>query len=233
MSAIDALNRELARLDAALRQGRIDRDSFRARRRQILLDFEERQVTTAPGVGASPRAENLEPTVVDPHQPAAPLSGRAAAPAATIEAAAVPASGPVVSASRPLGLIVTGLGVLIVMGLAGWWLIAKPGPSATPTGSAAPAPAAPMGGDLPQTAAADLMQTEWTDADIEAFLDRWNRMSADALRAAKDDPRIWLLRGETDRRLREANDAHSLDPTPETQLRIRQLERLQSAFRVH
>lgn len=225
MSSISHVNRELARLDGELRGGGIDRQSFRNQRRKLLQDFDERQTTTTPAATGA----GDEETVVDP--PMEVPFDRASSPAS-------PSADPTPAARRspPMGMAVIGLSGLVVVAIGAWWLLsdrsgaANSNPrAAAPVAAAAPAPNSAT--ELPQNVAAALLETEWTDADVADFLQRWSRVSPEAVNAAKDDARIWLLRGETDRRLRDARDAESVDHSPEAVVRIQQLEQVQAAIK--
>lgn len=231
MSEVARLNRELMRLDGALRSGSVDREQYRAQRRRLLLDFEERQITTAPGADAA--GELSEPvTVPGPAAAALPSTPRPApSPAPT---AAMPASSADGGASRgaALGKIVIALIVIALLGLAAWWMLG-PGASEPAASTSIPvaAPSTPASGDLPQDVATRLTLSAWTSFDLADFQSRWSQLAPDAVRAASDDPRIWLLRGETDRRLREAREAASIANTPESQQRVELLEQVQAAIR--
>lgn len=224
MSGIGRLNRELGKLDTDLRCGRIDRDRFRAERRRLLLEFEERQTTTTPGADAS---NVTVPGAITPSVPAAPQGP-------TI---AVPPHEPVAPASSAgtgrKGLIALCVVVLVLGALAVGWMMRAGSPAPTTPTVASPelAPAAGVDAELPQGVASALMQSQWTDPELADFLTRWQRLPAESVRAAGDDPKIWLLRGETDRRLREAREAESVAPSAESQQRVRQLEQVQAAIR--
>lgn len=212
MPGIERINRELARLDSELRANRIDRATFRARRRQLLLDFEERESTTTPGAATG------ETT-----------------PAASLPVTAGSASAqPPEPSGKSVGLLVTGVAALGVLVLGALWFFgsrdgarlataARPTATTTETSSADPA--------LPQGVADALMKSAWSTADVDEFLDRWARLSPESISAASDDPRIWLLRGEAEQRLRAAREAESVDSSPETLARSAQLQRLYDVIR--
>ncbi len=228
MNSAAEVNRELTRLDAELRAGGIDRSMFRSKRRKLLLDFEERQTTTTPGV-----LTGNEVTLVDP--PAGlPLHLPASAPAPAPSAPPPEANTP--TRSPALGIAVLLIGVLVVLALASWWVFKpKSAVATTPAVGApasAPAAAAPIAGaETPQSVASVLLATEWTDADVNGFLQHWRQLSPEAIRSATEDSRIWLLRGETGRRLREAREAESVEHSAELQVRVHQLEQLQATIR--
>lgn len=227
MNSVDKVNRELARLDCELRAGGIDRASFRAQRRRLLLDFEERELTTQPAVAVPSRPET---TLVDPPIEAVPF--------------ALPESAPSPARSEPAestekkksvaGIAVYAIGVILVLALAFWWF-ARPKSDApatlpslpTAAGSKANVPIA--GADTPQSLAATLIESEWSDADLTQFLQGWKQLSPEAIQAATDDSRIWLLRGETGRRLREARETESLEQSSESRARVEQLGMVQNA----
>jgi hypothetical protein len=229
---VDKVNRELARLDTELRAGGIDRATFRAQRRRLLLDFEERETTTQPStVTPGPFPEAQAETVVDADAelflPAPtdlpPLDPAPAAPAPKKE-------------KKPVaGIVLYALGVLIVVGLAGWW-ISRPKSDApaslpaTPTAAGTQKNAAIVGALTPQSLAAALIESQWSDEDLARFLDGWKQLPPQAIHAASEDSRIWLLRGETGRRLREAREVESLEPSAELRARIERLELVQSAI---
>lgn len=225
MTTAAHVNRELMRLDAELRAGGIDRGTFRSRRRKLLLDFEERQATTTPG-----SLTGNETTLVDPPgemplylPPITPVPER---DEPKVEERGKPAA----------GIAMIAIGAVVVLGLGAWWVLKPTGEtSALPAmpAAAAPAPgAAPIAGaESPQSVAAALLATEWTDADIAEFLRAWGGLSADSISAATEDSRIWLLRGETGRRLREAREAESVADSAELQSRVQRLEQVQAAIR--
>jgi hypothetical protein len=227
VNSIDRVNRELSRLDTELRAGGIDRASFRDQRRKLLLDFEERETTTQPAAIAPSSASGMEPTLVDP-------PGDDPVPFVLPEPAAAPQR---IEESQPkkkrslAGIALSAVGAVVVLGLAGWWF-ARPHPDVGGVTSVAPpAAGAPIvGADTPPSLAATLAASQWSDADVGEFLDRWKRLSPAAIQGSTDDSRIWLLRGETGRRLREARETESLQQTSESRARVEQLEKLQSAI---
>lgn len=219
MADLTRLNRELARLDGNLRSGRLDVKGFRAERRKLLLDYDERNSTTTPGA-----ARGSEITRVDP-----PFELPAVAPSDP------PGAPP---ASTPMGMrVVTLVAGLIVIGLGSWWFLGRPPatnvalPAAAPVAAPAESAVAPASADLPQDVANALIQSSWSEADVNEFLERWNRLAPEAVRAATDDPRIWLLRGQTEQRLRDAREAESLDTSELAKARRAQLEQIQAAIR--
>lgn len=218
MADLARLNQEFARLDGALRSGRLDVQGFRAERRRILLDYDERTSTTTPGAAHAGEITQVDPPFELP---------RAAAPAV-----AEPAS-----RAMPMGMLVIGLALLIVVGLGLWWFLGRAPQASTPSAAAAPVTAAaetfvaPAGTELPQDVANTLVQSNWTEADVKEFLDRWSRLAPETVRAATDDPRIWLLRGQTEQRLRDAREAESLDASELAKARRLQLEQIQTAIR--
>jgi hypothetical protein len=225
MNSATEVNRELTRLDVELRAGGIDRSMFRSKRRKLLLDFEERQTTTTPGV-----LTGNEVTLVDP-----PAEMPLHLPASTPEAASSRSTPPGTTPTRrpALGIAVLVIGILVVLALVGWWAL-KPKPTVATTGAPAPTSvAAPpiAGADTPQSIASALLATEWTDADVSDFLQHWRQLSPEAIKSATEDSRIWLLRGETGRRLREAREAESVEHSAELQVRVHQLEQLQETIR--
>lgn len=212
MANLATINQEFARLDSALRSGRLDVAQFRAERRRVLLDFDERTSTTLPGV-----TTGGETTLVDPpiELPASPTKSLSAAEEM-----------PTTKGRLPSGLLLTAVAGLIAAAFFAWWLIGQsssPKPEATQT--------VPIATELPQDVAAALMQTSWSAVDVDAFLRRWQRLPPATIHAARDDPRIWLLRGEADRRLRDARDAESVDPTDESKARTQKLEQILEAIR--
>ncbi len=226
MNSVDKVNRELARLDCELRAGGIDRASFRAQRRQLLLDFEERETTTQPAAGLV-TGTGLEPTLVDQPIDPAPF----AFPGPTAEPERTQATAPKKTRSVA-GFAISAIGVVVVLALAGWWF-ARPKPDAPAV--IMPPAAGPettptfVGAYTPQSLAAALTESAWTSADVAEFLKRWELLSPEAIAAATEDSRIWLLRGETGRRLREARETASLDESEISRTRVEQLERVQMA----
>ena len=230
MNSIDRVNRELSRLDTELRAGSIDRASFRDQRRKLLLDFEERETTTQPALLPTP-GSGTEPTVVDP-PPEDPLPFVLPEPAAAPQ----PIGDPQPRKKKSLaGIALSAIGAVVVLALAGWW-VARPKPDVPGLTSAAPpaagaATGAPIvGADTPQSLAVSLNASQWSDADVGDFLERWNRLPPAAIQAAIDDSRVWSLRGETGRRLREARETESLEQSSESRARVEQLERVQKAI---
>lgn len=221
MTSANEVNRELTRLDAKLRSGSIDRAGFRALRRKLLLDFEERQTTTTPGL-----LTGNEVTIVDT-PPELPLS----APAPSMRPPSEPAA-----PRRPSALLLalSGTGILVVLGIGLWWMLGSGGGAATPRPIVVAAPAnavSDVAAETPLAVASDLLDTEWTDGDVATFLQRWSQLPPAAIAAVNEDSRIWLLRGETDRRLRDAREAESVDQSPDLQARVRRLEQVQAVIR--
>lgn len=230
MNGVDKVNRELARLDTELRAGGIDRATFRAERRRLLLDFEERETTTQPSaVTPDGQAGSQAETEVDV---AAPFVLPEPVDPAPRETSAPPAS----ERRSPVAAIVLyAFGGVAVLALAAWWF-SRPtsdspaSPPATPT-SAGTASGTPIAASTtPQALAAALVESQWSDADIARFLDGWRQLPPDAIRVASEDSRIWLLRGETGQRLREARELESLEPSSELRARVEQLEMVQAAI---
>ena len=235
MNGEDKVNRELARLDTELRAGGIDRATFRAQRRRLLLDFEERATTTQPAAVTAPRSEpaaRTEITLVDDPgditafvRPTPP----AAQPAAPERRDPEPAAKKSVA-----GIAIYVAGAIAVLSLAGWWFT-RPNSDApatlpsVPTSAGASTPSAITGAQTPQSIAATLTESQWTDTDVANFLAHWNQLSPEAIQSATEDSRIWLLRGETGRRLREARETESLEQSSENRERVEQLELVQRA----
>ena len=230
---VEKVNRELARLDTELRAGGIDRAMFRAERRRLLLDFEERETTTQPSaVSSEPDAGSQAETQVDV---AAPFVLPEPSDTAPRDAATPPAS----ERKKPVAAIVLyAVGAVAVLSLAAWWFSrptsdAPASLPATPT-AAGPEPGIPIAGaTTPQSLATALVESQWSDADVTRFLDGWRQLPPDVIRAASEDSRIWLLRGETGQRLREARELESLEPSSELRARVEQLEMVQTAISTH
>lgn len=229
MNSVDRVNRELARLDTELRAGGIDRASYRAQRRKLLLDFEERETTTQPGAVDS-AATGTETTLVDPPSED-PLPFVLPEPAPRAAPTDVPEPG---KSRSVVGIAILAIGAVVVIALAGWWFArSRPDVSTVtlaPPPAAGATPSAPIvGADTPQSLAASLTGSDWTDADLAEFLERWKQLPPAAIEAATEDSRIWLLRGETGRRLREARETESLEQSAESRQRVEQLEMVQNA----
>jgi hypothetical protein len=228
VNSVDKVNRELARLDCELRAGGIDRASFRAQRRQLLLDFEERETTTQPAE-AMGSGTGSETTVVDPVNEPKPFVFPEPSAAATRGETTAPRKTRSVA-----GIAISAIGAVVVLAMAGWWF-ARPKSETPavltppPTTAGAATPPTTAGAYTPQSLAAALTESEWTSADVAQFLQRWETLSPEAIAAATEDSRIWLLRGETGRRLREARETASLDESVESQTRVQQLELVQKA----
>lgn len=229
MNSADKVNRELARLDSELRAGGIDRASFRAQRRRLLLDYEERETTTQPAaVTPSGTGMGSETTLVDPPVEVVPFVPPEPAPAA--------ARGDVPPSKKSAaGIVVYAIGAILVLALAGWWFTRpkSDAPARLPslaTSTGATAPASIAGADTPQSLAAALTVSTWTDADVTEFLARWKQLSPEAIQAASEDSRVWLLRGETGRRLREARETESIEQSSDARARVEQLEMVQNAI---
>lgn len=206
MAGVEQVNHVLKRLDGALRSKRIDLADYRRRRRQLLKDFEDGSSATTPD--AVIRDLNEDDTVERP---------RAGGETVT------PASEP----GRGAGLAIAATIVGLVLLLAGWWLMFGR------TEQPAPSPIATVGtSSLPVDAANQLLASNWTAEDMTAFLDEWARFSPESITAASDDPRIWLLRGEVERRLRSARDTQSLGDSAELAARIQSFEQIQATIRV-
>ena len=231
MNSVDKVNRELARLDTELRAGGIDRATFRAQRRQLLIDFEERETTTqpsavtpepVPGAQAEPVVDADADLFLPEPAPRMPTRDAPAAPAPKKE-------------KKPIaGIVLYVLGALVVAGLAAWWVLRpkSDAPAAlppTPAAAGTPASAPIAAATTPQSLAHALIESQWSDEDLARFLDGWRQLPPEAIQAASEDSRIWLRRGETGRRLREAREVESLEPSAELRSRVEQLELVQSA----
>lgn len=220
------LGRKLHEIDVRLRAGTLTRADSRKIRHKAIVELEDPHATipVTRGDASDDTVENQNPTrplpADPPTLPNAPTVDRG-------------------SNNRRVMWIFSGIGALVAL-IAAALLVtrddasapAPAGPQAGVADGGTPAAAsAPAGPALPQTVADQLMKSAWADTDIAAFLSTWNGISPEARRAARDDQVVWLLRGETDRRLHEAVDAAALDPTPEAQSRIDRLSALQAALR--
>lgn len=226
MTSANEVNRELTRLDAELRSGAIDRAGFRAVRRKLLLDFEERQTTTTPGA-----LTGQEVTILDaPEELPLPALAPSAQPARGKNGNADDAT------RRPSAIVlgISAIGVLVVLAITAWWMFFRPASHSTPpnpmaTAASAATPVAEA--ESPLAVASDLLSTEWTDGDVATFLQRWTQLPPAAIDAVSEDSRIWLLRGETDRRLRDAREAESVEQSADLQARVQRLQQVQTAIR--
>ena len=109
---------------------------------------------------------------------------------------------------------------------AGWWALA-------PKTEQSPAAAVtlPGGKAMPQDLASTLMQSGWTTDDLSRFQAGWQAIPDVSIRAANEDPRLWLLRQEIEQRLRDAREAVALQDSERNVERVRQLEQIQSLIR--
>ncbi|MGQ0697742.1 MAG: hypothetical protein ACT4PZ_05805 [Panacagrimonas sp.] len=216
MNRAGQVNRELARLDSDLRRRRIDLAAFRAQRRRLLLDFEEHSTTTARGASARMPESVRAP---EPDAPTRPFPRR--------ESPAAPGIEDTKPSTQGRSTLVAA--VIVAAALVTTWLWLGAAPDDKPQ----EAPLVPQAAsvDLPQDAASALIDSDWSEGDIADFLRRWRKLPPEAIRAAADDPRVWLLRGETETQLRNARDAQSLDQSAGSESRIRQLETLQRVIR--
>jgi hypothetical protein len=221
VSSAEDLDRKLHELDVRRRAGSISLADYRKVRRSAIQALEDPHATIPHHADPvhDETNENSTPTrPLPPDLPTVPLAVKGGA------------------GQKRILWIFVGVGALVTLAVVALLLSGSGDPTPADTapggasGSAAPRRAA-AGPDLPQTVADQLMKSEWTDADIATFLSKWNGISPEARRAARDDAGMWLLRGETDRRLHEAVDAAALDPTPEAQSRIDRLTALQAALR--
>ncbi len=210
MPGVSAVNRALTRLDGALRSQKISLDEFRSRRARLIQDFEDGSSVTEP--------EALVEDLVDPDI-------TAEVPTRPSPASEVPAD--VQSRQKNLGVIAAAVivGIIALLSI-GWLMLGRnEPPAAEQTGPADSAQS------LPLEAVNQLLDSHWAPADIEQFLVRWSQFEPAAVNAVRDDPRLWLLRGEIENQLREARDAQSLGEDPELNDRIALIDRLQDAVR--
>lgn len=220
MKGVEELGRKLHELDHLVRAGKLSREDYRKVRRKAIAELEDTHAETIPAARSAPPAASDE-TIEQRTVPTPPVKPSPAEPE--------PEGG---GKNKLAWVLLAIVAVAAVVAAAVFLPRSKEPAGASPPAGGAPAQApAPSGPDLPQTLAAQIMKSEWTDADLSDFLARWNAIAPEARRAARDDAGIWLLRGETDRRLREAIDAAALDSTPEAQSRIDRLTALQSAIR--
>jgi hypothetical protein len=225
VTPVAELDRKLHELDVRLRAGTLSRADYRKVRRKAIVALEDPHVTIPHGLDPSQdeTIENTTPTRPLPPDPPT-LPG-------------VPIPAPTASNGKIVWIFAV-IGALVALAVAVLLLIGSgksppsPAPLAGIRDAGAPAAGTPASGPaLPQTVVERFTKSEWTDADIAAFLSTWNGIPPESRRAARDDQGLWLLRGETDRRLRAAVDAAALDPTPEAQSRIDRLTALQTALR--
>lgn len=216
MRNLEQINLALRRLDLGRRNGDISRDQFRARRRDLLLSMDERNITTAPGFLHAPSAD--------------PLEALSAAEARAVPKAAEPAR------SRRGTLAAVTVAVLLGLAAGAAWLIWNGARKPAAQSPASPTTAASVGMNAdaaPALAiAARLSSSNWTTADLEAFAADWTRLPAEQQLAVRDDAAVWLLRSEINRRLGELREVQAVDPQAENLGSIDQLTTLRDLLRI-
>lgn len=205
MSRVDAINKKLRELDTALSDRRMEPERYRFLRRTLLAEFAE-QPSPA---GEITRPERAASTSADVTRPAESKDSSTSAG---------------IRPGKLLGLIVGGL-VVVALISAGWWAL-SPKPDVAPTEGEVD-----QGPTMPQDLARSLMDSPWSRSDLTAFQDAWARMPEASVRAATEDPRMWLLRQEIEHRLRDAGEAVALQPDERNLERVRQLEDIQNLIR--
>lgn len=209
MSDSKGINRALAKLDFALRTQRIDRADFRSRRRQLLEDFEDSSCVTTPEMRLG-ELSSLDPELMTKTPKSDSYVNRA-------------------TTSTPVAPLIAGVAAVGLIAVALWWFFSGRQENLPTDGLASVEHAMTA---APLEAANHLLDSDWSEPELRAFLQRWNTFADEALRAANDDSRLWLLRGETDRRLRAARDTQMLNASNATQARIELLEQVQTAIRL-
>lgn len=214
MGRMDSINRKLRELDLELAEHRIDRARYRYLRRELLSGFEAHAADSLPEHTTRPQSTGATASN-DPPASSEPDTGR--------ESSVI-----VGSALRPTRLLGIAGGVLLVVGAitAAWWALA-PKTDQSPTGIAT----LPGGKPMPQELASTLMQSDWTADDLSRFEAGWKVIPDVSIRAANEDPRLWLLRQEIEQRLRDAREAVALQDSERNVERVRQLEQIQDLIR--
>ncbi|WP_420466516.1 hypothetical protein [Panacagrimonas sp.] len=209
MSRADAVNRKLRELDTALAERRIERDRYRFLRRALITEFEEQP---------APSSEITRPEAARPESTATTSTG-------TARPSPSPASlGGGLRPAKVLGIAVGGVVVMTAISAA-WWALTPKAEIAPADGTGDPAPL------MPQDLARGLMESPWSRSDLTRFQQAWARMPEVSIRAASEDPRMWLLRQEIEHRLRDAREALALQTDERNQERLRQLEEIQNLIR--
>lgn len=211
MSGIDAINRALTQLDAALRGEKITLQEFRDGRRRLIEDYENGSCTTEPDA----LVKELIDQDITTENPSA--SGHDPSDHSPVNVAA--------HHSNPGVLL--GLAIVVLIGMIGigWLFLGDDNSQDNPAQLSGQSPQ-----PLPLAAVNELIDSAWTEQDIEHFLERWKTFDPAAIKAASDDPRLWLLRGEIENRQREARDAKSLGESDEIDARLELIEQLQAAI---
>ncbi len=212
MISTKPFNKALTQLDIALRSGRLDLAEFRARRRQLIADFEDGACTTTPDMRISDLGDAEHTVESDtesrPDSSADVFSSRSRASKAPVY---------------------TGVAVFLLLAIALGWLLS--GGEESQSVHRAEAADAESSEALPLGAVNALLESQWTDHDIRQFANRWQSFPPEVLRAASDDPRIWLLRGQTKQKLRDARETESLSESEESSARVQLLEQIQDLIR--
>lgn len=212
MISTEPFNKALTQLDIALRSGRLELAEYRARRRQLITDFEDGACTTTPDMRIRDLAdvEHTVETDLESRRDSSADHSSSSAPA-----------------SR--ATVFTGVAVFLSLLIAAWWFYSgheEPQPTnAAEEANAVSTDALPLG------AVNTLLESQWTESDIRQFANRWQGFSPEIIRAASDDPRIWLLRGQTKQKLRDARETQSLSDSEESSARVQLLEQIQSLIR--
>lgn len=213
MKDLKALNEALTRIDSQYRHGRIDRIEFRRLRREILLGgpppdsptrTQSRLLDADPSV---PTDVTLDRSALNdknsPGQPGTEKAGK--------------------GKKRFLGIATTVAMVALLAAGGVVFLQTESDRAATPatTAEAGPSPTAALQAEL---VIANLLNSDWSDDDLNRFLESWSSLPKLSITAAKGKQRIWTLRSQVEQRLREANDAASIDPSEEATRRVNLLE---------
>lgn len=159
-------NAALKRLGEEFRLGMIPAAEYRARRRQVLESWAERETTTSPGI--------TQRNATRPGDPAAPTPPTRAR-WMPIAAAAVL-------------LLAAGTGVLL--------FLKGPSPRASMPAAPPPAARSPAVAVVTATAERLLAEKRWAEADLAFFLDRWRALSSEERRLAWREPAVRSLRHE-------------------------------------
>lgn len=199
------INDALKQLGEEFRLGMVQLAEYRARRRQLLESWGERDATTSPGAHRSK-------TSTTPNR-------------APIAAARAPAAAPAQKRSFAPLIILVGV---IIAAVAAYALMKPKAPAGQGPGAATATPAPPP--ESPQLAAvrkaADdfLAANAWEPAAIEQFLQHWRALSPADRAQAADLPSLRTLRYKLDQNIQAESNLVAPDAPPGERQRLTLLE---------
>jgi hypothetical protein len=205
------INEALKQLGEEHRLGMIALADYRARRREVMQSWGEKDATTSPGGARKGDAETAR------HVPTGP---RAPAPAPGAGTGTGSGSG------RKLAI---GVVVLAAGAVAAYFVVTKAlrreVPRQAQSAAPAPAPVSPQVLAIKRAADRFLADNTWDAAAVDAFLSQWRALDDRERERAREEPSLKTLRYQLQQNLEAERQLVKPDSAPEERARLELLER--------